>query len=90
MNPIFRFFSFGTFQFSGKNGFLAAIFCKFCLKKIQGDLGLEAAKFRAVTQSLGQINDSVVRFERGELVRGFHLPVVYIAGADQAAVKNTI
>ena len=41
-------FFFITFQFSGKNGLLAAISGNICLRNSQADFGVEVVRFRVV------------------------------------------
>ena len=76
--PDFPDLFFATFQFSRKKVFLAAILGNMCLRISQADLGIEAARFRVTPHtSPDEINDSAVRSERGELVRGSDPPLVY-------------
>ena len=72
----------GTFHFPGKKGFLAAILANICLRNSQANLGLDAAYFFCSPQtSFDEINDGVVKSERGELVRVSDPLLVYSAHA---------
>ena len=56
---------------------LAAILASTCSRSSQADLGLDTTIISCFPHTLfDEINDSVVNFERGELVRGSDPPLV--------------